>query len=196
VSDPPTSHKPLAALYWSLLVTTALAAAIMVATFWLSARNESDDEWVLHTLAVRSQLAEALTLVQRAESGQHGYLLTGNEAYLVSYDAAVERLPAALDQTSRLVDDDQQQQQTFEQLRQLIADKLMEMNETVEDRKAARSEAALEIVNTGEGRRTMDEIRQLLTAMDTEEAAFCGCGRRAPPAPARCCSGASAQPSF
>jgi CHASE3 domain sensor protein len=123
---------------------------------------------VLHTLAVRSQLAEALTLVQRAESGQHGYLLTGNEAYLVSYDAAVERLPAALDQTSRLVDDDQQQQ-AFEQLRQLIADKLMEMNETVEDRKAARSEAALEIVNTGEGRRTMEEIRQLVTAMDTEE---------------------------
>ena len=44
MSDPPTSHKPLAAQYWSLLVTTALAAAIMVATFWLRARNESDDE--------------------------------------------------------------------------------------------------------------------------------------------------------
>jgi hypothetical protein len=29
--------------------TTALVAAIVVATFWLTARSQSDDEWVRHT---------------------------------------------------------------------------------------------------------------------------------------------------
>jgi CHASE3 domain sensor protein len=108
----------------------------MVATVWLSARNESDDEWVLHTLAVRSQLAEVLTLVQRAESGQRGYLVTGNDAYLVSYDAAIERLPEVLDQTGRLVDDDQQQREVA-----AARDRLMAVNSQLLEQVQRREQA-------------------------------------------------------
>ena len=169
VPDPSTSPRSLAALYWSLLITTALAAALVAATFWVSGRNDSDDEWVLHTLAVRSQIAQVLILVQRTESGQRGYLLTGNEVYLAPYAAAVEQLPEALDQAGRLVSDNPQQQQAFAALRELIVDELMELRATVDERKAGRGEAALAIVNSGEGRRAMDEIQQLVTAMDTEE---------------------------
>ena len=75
---PSRSHNPLAVLHWSLVLTTALVAAIVAATFWLSTRNQSDDAWVHHTLAVREQLVQVLILVQRAESGQRGYLLTGD----------------------------------------------------------------------------------------------------------------------
>ncbi len=39
---------PLAKLFWSLLATTALAAALAVASFWLSARDESENGWVRH----------------------------------------------------------------------------------------------------------------------------------------------------
>jgi CHASE3 domain sensor protein/CheY-like chemotaxis protein len=108
----------------------------MVATVWLSARNESDDEWVLHTLAVRSQLAEVLTLVQRVESGQRGYLVTGNDAYLVSYDAAIERLPEVLDQTGRLVDDDQQQREVA-----AARDRLMAVNSQLLEQVQRREQA-------------------------------------------------------
>jgi CHASE3 domain sensor protein len=37
-------------------------------------------------------------LVQRAESGQRGYLLTGREMYLAPYEQAIQELPAALDE--------------------------------------------------------------------------------------------------
>jgi signal transduction histidine kinase/CheY-like chemotaxis protein len=169
VPDPSTSPRSLAGLYWSLMITTALAAALVVATFWVSARNDSDDEWVLRTLAVRGQIAQVLILVQRAEGGQRGYLLTGNEVYLDPYADAVEQLPQALDQTGKLVSDNPHQQQAFAALRQLIIDKLKEMRATIDARKAGRGDAASAIVDSDEGRRAMDEIRQLVATMDTEE---------------------------
>jgi hypothetical protein len=43
---------------------------------WLSAATRSQNDWVRHTLEVRNQIAQILSLVQSAETGQHGYLLT------------------------------------------------------------------------------------------------------------------------
>ncbi len=76
-SEPRSEPKPLALLNRSLVVTTVLAALIVAAAFWLGARNKSDDDWVLHSLEVRAQLTRVLSLVQSAETGQRGYLLTG-----------------------------------------------------------------------------------------------------------------------
>ncbi len=81
-SEPRSEPKPLALLNRSLVVTTALAALIVAAAFWLGARNKNDDEWVRHSLEVRAQLTHVLSLVQSAETGQRGYLLTGQDLYL------------------------------------------------------------------------------------------------------------------
>ena len=53
---------------------------------------------VQHTLAVRNQIGQVLTLVQRAENGQRGFLLTGRDLYLEPYDDALKTLPEALDE--------------------------------------------------------------------------------------------------
>jgi signal transduction histidine kinase len=151
------------------VVTTALVAAIVVATFWLTARSQSDDEWVRHTLAVRNQLARVMTMVQGVESAQRGFLLTGDQVYLAPYDAAGRELPATLDETGALVSDNAQQQQALGQLRELIADKLRELRSTIAERQAGRADAALAIVASGEGRRSMDEIQTLVGTMQTEE---------------------------
>ncbi len=163
------SSKSLAPLYWWLVVTIVLVAVIVAAIFWVSARNQSDNAWVRHTLALRGQLRDVQTLVQRAEGAQRGYLLTGRDDYLVPYVQAVGHLPAAIDQTSQLIGDNQKQQQTFGRLRQLINAKLKELRETIDDRKAGRADAALALVETGEGLRLMDNIRQSLITMESEE---------------------------
>jgi signal transduction histidine kinase len=169
VHAPLIDPKPLAPLNRSLVVTTALAALIVAAAFWLGARNKSDDEWVLHSLAVRSQITAVLTLVQRVETSQRGYLLTSRDAYLRPYDAAAEQLPATLERLSDLVSDNPQHLQEVVQLRQLVKDKLDELRTTIEDRKAGNAEAALALVNSDQGLRLMDQIRDLLTMMAAEE---------------------------
>jgi signal transduction histidine kinase len=162
--------KPLAPLYWGLIITTALVAVMVAAIFWVSAQNQTDNVWVRHTLATRGELRDVLTLVQRAESAQRGYLLMGRDEYLGPYDKAIGQLPAAIDQTGRLIGDNPTQQQTFGRLRQLINDKLKELHDTIEDRKAGRADAALALVSSDEGLRLMEDIRQSLAAMEAEEA--------------------------
>jgi hypothetical protein len=103
VSPTPADQKPLALLNRSLVVTAALAAMMVAVAFWLGARNKDDDEWVLHSLAVRDQLTAVRTLVQAAETGQRGFLITGRDSYLAPYDNAVARLPATLDEVDKLV---------------------------------------------------------------------------------------------
>ena len=88
VQPPLTDSKPLALLNRSLFVTAVLAALMLAAAFWLGARNKSDDEWVAHSLGVRAQLIRVLSLVQSAETGQRGFLLTGRDDYLEPYTRA------------------------------------------------------------------------------------------------------------
>jgi signal transduction histidine kinase/CheY-like chemotaxis protein len=166
---PLTEPKPLALLNRSLIVTTVLAALIVATAFWLGARNKSDDQWVVHSLAVRDQLTRVLSLVQSAETGQRGYLLTGRDNYLGPYRMAIEQLPAMLDRTEKLVGDNPQHVQEVVQLRRLIADKLDELRSTVDDYKAGHAEAALATVNNDKGFQLMAEIRRLIEAMQADE---------------------------
>ena len=91
------------------------------------------------------------------------------EIYLEPYDVALRQLPATLDRTTELISDNSQQKQALLRLRQLIDGKIAELRATVEERKAGRATAALAIVNTGQGRLALGEIRDFLTAMEAEE---------------------------
>jgi CHASE3 domain-containing protein len=100
---PPTTPKPLAFLSRALIACTALAALLVTATFWLGARAQTEGDWVRHTLAVRGQMGETMILIQRVETSQRGYLLTGRDVYLAPYDTAAAELPRSLDKLAELV---------------------------------------------------------------------------------------------
>ncbi len=163
-----TTAKPLTPLNRTLVATTVLAALIVAVVFWLDARNKTDDEWVIHSLAIREQLMRVLTLVQSAEAGQRGYLLTGRADYLAPYDQAIEQVPAALDRLNHLVDNAQRKQEVME-LRPLVSAKLAELNSTVEQRQAGHTEAALGMVNGDAGLRLMQNIRDRISALQRTE---------------------------
>jgi hypothetical protein len=78
IDETPKAIRPL---YWSLGATSAIAALAVGATIWLSVATQLQNDWVRHTLAVRNQIAQILSLVQSAQTGQRGYLLTNSQAY-------------------------------------------------------------------------------------------------------------------
>ena len=159
----------LTPLYWGLLVTIVLAAAITLSTFWLGGRARNEDEWVRHTLAVRSELQMIQSLLLGAESSQRGYLLTGRDDYLSLYDPTSSDLTASIARLADLVSDSARQSEAVGTLRQLIFGKLAEMQKTIDERKAGRPDAALAIVNSDDGRRSMDDIRGLISSMSATE---------------------------
>jgi two-component sensor histidine kinase/CHASE3 domain sensor protein len=147
-----------------------LAAILSAAIVWLVEREHAGEEWVRHSRAVHSQIAQLLIVVQRMESSQRGYLLTGRDLYLSSYNDAETELRALIDEAARLVaDDTHQQQETFAKLRQVAFEKMRELRATVREQEAGRTDGALAIVKSDRGLRLMDQLRQLFAEMKNEE---------------------------
>jgi signal transduction histidine kinase len=169
VSLKPTESRPLTLLNRSLFVTALLAALMLSAAFWLAARNNTDDAWVVHSLSVRDQLIRILSLVQSGETGQRGYLLTNRDEYLSPYTMAAEQLPSSLDRLASLLSDNPEQNDNVATLRQLVKQKLDELSLTLNQEKAGNHAAALAIVNNDTGYRLMAEIRQKIMAMQGQE---------------------------
>jgi len=118
---------------------------------------------------VRNQLAQILSLVQSAETGQRGYLLTNSQAYLIPYDRGTASVGPAVDVLGRLVVDNPEQEQAVGRLRELVKAKLDELGSTLEDQKSGRSGQALATVKSDNGLRLMDAIRQHISTMEGVE---------------------------
>lgn len=126
-------------------------------------------DWRTHTYIVLGQLDRLLAELKDAETGQRGFVLTGDEQYLAPYTEAIGKLDATLAEVRTLTRDNPAQQRRLETLRPLIKTKADAMQRTVEQRKSAGFEAARAIVMTGVGREAMDGIRGILQEMGDEE---------------------------
>ena len=107
-----------------------------------------------------------------AETGQRGYLLTGEERYLESYRQALSRVDQEREQLQSLLADDPAQQPRFQHMNQDIVGILDELRDTIELRKTKGFEAAIAVVTADRGKRLMDQMRALLTEMEQEEQAL------------------------
>lgn len=146
-----------------------LLLAVAVGSIWLAVGNHRFNEAVAHTLQVRSDAYRLLTLMQDAESGQRGYLLTGNPAYLRPYLIGSSEAPAAAERLQVLVASSEVQTASMSKMRQLIAQKLAELARTVALRKNGEAEAALKIVNDDSGNTYMEQFRAEIQRVENEE---------------------------
>lgn len=105
---------------------------------------------------------EVQNLIQDAEGGQRGFLLTGAEPYLEPYRSAVTRLPSAVDTLKQLVGKSALGQDGLAELQTAVNDKLGELAHTIDLKRAAQAAAALDVVNQGAGKEAMDRISQRL----------------------------------
>lgn len=110
-------------------------------------------------------LTDLVSRLKDAETGQRGYLLTGEEAYLEPYRAALSGLDADLKSLRQSSSQNPELQQRLTRIEPLIRFKLAELNETINLRRERGYDAALEVVRTDKGRRIMDEIRHVLAEM-------------------------------
>ena len=129
----------------------------------------ANDQNVRHTHEVIIALNDMLSTAQDAETGQWGYLLTGNETYLAPYEDAVAKLAGRVDAIGSLTRDNPAQQAKLAQLQRHIDAKLAELSETVELRKTKGIEAARAVVTTNHSKIEMDAIRAQVEVMRQDE---------------------------
>lgn len=133
---------------------------------------DRDSQLVVHTHEVLSALSDVVSLLKDAETGQRGYLLTGDAAYLQPYTTATAQIDARLEDIKTLTADNLHQQDRILVLRNSISSKLVELKETIDVRRTKGFDAALNIVVTNRGKTDMDTIRDEIKDMRMEERAL------------------------
>ncbi len=150
-----------------------MALALLIFNAATSYRNTlklvENERWVRHAHRVLTELEATLSTLKDAETGQRGYLLTGEERYLEPYHAAIARINAQVGGLQQLTADNNRQQQRITVLKSAIDSKLAELEETINLRRQKNLAAAIKLVKTDRGKQIMDGIRQQVAVMVAEE---------------------------
>jgi len=123
-----------------------------------------------------SQAMRQLSLVHSAlkdlETGQRGYLLTGDASYLQPYLLAQNVLDRQLTALKASTEGNAGQRRLVVQIEDLARQKRSELAETVDLRKAGNVEGAMALVRSDAGKNIMDRVRDLasdLAGLQTQE---------------------------
>ena len=153
---------------WYLAGALLILLAVSFLSFrdW-SAFNRSAPD-VQHGRALLQQIEETLSSIRDAESGQRGFLLTGDPEYLDAYNVAVAALPSELIKLRDLAANERSLRARVTTLTELSSEKLSELKETVALRQNEGFQAALAVVETNRGKHTMDDIRKIGLELQNE----------------------------
>jgi diguanylate cyclase (GGDEF)-like protein/PAS domain S-box-containing protein len=145
-----------------------LLAAIALA---LTARQQAEriDQQATLSRSRAAELGASLTAMLDAETGQRGYVITGAERYLQPFRGAAVRAQASLAQLRALYAGEPAVLQDLQRLEALEHEKLVELQEVIDTRRTGDGDAARSIVMNDRGRRTMDQIRELLQQLQRRE---------------------------
>ena len=151
-----------------------VAAALLLAFVgWESYRDTTQfakgAERQKHSYEVLRTLDDTVGRLVDAETGQRGYLLTGDEAYLTPYRAATKALGQTTARLKDLTSDSPAQQTRLQVLEPLVNNKLAELQRTIDLRRKEGFATANAVVMQGLGKDWMDQIRALAAEMAVDE---------------------------
>jgi diguanylate cyclase (GGDEF)-like protein len=160
-----TEIKVIAGFSLGLLLMVGLG----VATFRTTKGLLDENQKVTHTFEVIVSLDNVIASMTDAQTGQRGYVITGDERFLEPYNAALPRLSDGIERVRQLTVDNPNQQKQISELQRRVKRNLAVINEVITLRRRGDAEAAAEVVKSGRGKVGMDAIRQLIREMKDEE---------------------------
>lgn len=146
-------------LFGALIILIVASLAILP---YLSSRQANLTFDALKESAAKERAYnQVLSLLKDAETGQRGYLIGSDEAFLEPYNAGVAGIPGALEELERHAGA-AQEQALVARIAELSRAKVSEMDKTIRLKKSGDGQAALDMVASQRGRQMMDQLRDLL----------------------------------
>jgi methyl-accepting chemotaxis protein len=127
------------------------------------------NQLITHTYTILEQITGVLSLLKDGETGQRGYVITGDEAFLEPYQTGLTGVPTVIKDLRQLTSDNPRQQKRIDEAEPLIAAKFAELKQTIDLRRKGNLEETTKIVRGGGGKKLMDDLRRILDQMDREE---------------------------
>jgi CHASE3 domain sensor protein len=153
------------------LASTAVVMGALLLLEWKDGTAAVESfEWVSHTLENQRELATVEARMSEAESGQRGFLLTGQPGFLAPYTVATNEVRTRLLNLRRLLADNPAQLRRLLMVESLSRAKLAELDSRINLERAGKHVLAVSIVGTKHSDSLMTSIRSGLQAMTTDEA--------------------------
>lgn len=151
------------------IIAIGVVAVAVVLAAWINLQARRAADRVSHAIEIRERSERFLGQIRDAETGQRGFLLTGQAAYLEPFTEGSAAAGPELDILAALVDADPAQKQRATALRETMRLKLAELNGTIELARDGRRDEAIAIVRDGPGIATMDRLRELVAEIQQTE---------------------------
>jgi PAS domain S-box-containing protein len=148
----------------ALLLIGSVTGAYLMGIITLSKSGE-----VLRHRATIDQLRKTLATLTEAETGQRGYLLTGDDNYLIPYHDATQRITDDLHGLARHGAVGELPADQVGEVATLVQSKLDELEHTIDVRRSQGFEATVQIVKSDVGRQLMTSIRDHVQQLDDLE---------------------------
>ncbi len=156
-----------------LRVVFGAAAAVLVGTiaftYWMGLLAVESHHKLAAEVSLLGHLDKFVSTMATAETGQRGYLLTGEELYLGPYREAVSLSKQEMATLHRLALSGDLPVEKVRAIRRLAEQKLAELEETIDVRRREGVEAAVGRMRTGRGQTLMGAIRTLASEMVAAE---------------------------
>lgn len=112
--------------------------------------------------------SELLQHLVDSETGQRGYIITGEMEYLQPYFESTVKANKKIEAINSLVGISSTQKEVIMQIEQLIGKKIAEMQSTIDLYKSGKIDEAIAVIKNSTGKILMDEIRNKLTLLNQE----------------------------
>ena len=124
----------------------------------------------LESSTIQANISAVLQALTDMETGQRGYLLTGDSDYLLPYTDGKSRIGTDFANLRAGLTNRTEQERSIEaKLESLTASKEGEMERTISLRQKGYRRRAFNLVDTNEGRDYMDEARKLSSSLSSAE---------------------------
>lgn len=143
-----------------ILIVSTIASYVSIRNLL----NSSDA--VNHTNTVVQKLQETLSTMKDAETGQRGYLLTGQDQFLEPFNGAYDKTMSLISDVKSLTTDNTQQYRNIEKLSDLIKKRFSRLQALIDER---RHNVALNIDDLQQGKVFMDSVRAMVKEMKENE---------------------------
>lgn len=154
---------------FAIIASLTLVLVAVAASLYMVRTVDSQLTDIARSYEIRRQARELMLAVVDAETGQRGYLITRDEAYLDPYNTAVGRLSQTYQSLLALISEDPTQLGRIEGLVPDLDAKRAEISRTIELMSSGQSAEALALLRSDTGLELMERIRTVLRQLIGEE---------------------------
>ncbi len=151
------------------ITAIAVVGIAIVLAVWINAGARDAAARVSHSIEVRERAERFLGHMRDAETGQRGYLLTRNAAYLAPFTAGQAAALPELDALESLIAGDADQRRRVAAAREETRRKLLELDTTILLAREGRLSEAVAKVNDGFGVAAMNALRDTVREIQLAE---------------------------